>query len=143
MELKITSSVLNKIVNTCNKRPNKESCGILLGNKKENFANEFVEIENITDEYIKHVDYIMNPNQLMSYLQKTTFVDKNAKKDWVGIWHSHPRNLGIPSSVDLDRAEYNVVYLIYGMLDGQVMCWTYNKEKNNFRRINYSIEEGI
>jgi len=139
----IDEAIFNEIIDIAINN-DEEVCGILTGkelHKQVAIADKLIQIENVSKQH-KQVDYVMNPNQLMKELSKTSFIDKNSNIDWVCIWHSHPNGFAIPSGIDLERAEYNVVYLIYGVAEDRIRCWSYDKEHNDFYEIDLHIVEG-
>lgn len=86
---------------------------------------------------MKAVDYVIEPNALMRELKKTTFINKNSNDDFVGIYHTHPHGVPFPSHIDLNRAEYNVAYLIFGGSQREFRAWALDKkeEQKTFREI--------
>ena len=157
MEIKkfeIVGTIFNELHNYITLTPDVEVCGIIKGIKNKDgsivLGNEIIKIKNISD-YKKEVDYVMNPNELMNALKDTTFINKNNNKEWVCIFHSHPSGIPIPSSIDLDRAEYNVVYYIGGLktkkFDSVDMsyksyndaCYWYDKKNDIFKEITMEV----
>ncbi len=72
---------------------------------------------------------------MFKVLSKTSLLNKKSKVDFVCQWHSHPKSKGIPSLVDLKTAQYNVVYLIFGLFDQKFRAWSFNKENNCFEKV--------
>ena len=130
-------SMLDKIMEIAKANPNKEVCGLITGtdvDKKIVIGEKLFQIENISPDLIKAVDYTMNPVQMLKVLKTTSLMNKSSSDDFVCIWHSHPNGLPNPSSIDLARVSYNVVYIIYGVLSDECKAWTYNKNENKFEQ---------
>lgn len=125
----VSRDILNSIIDY-SERNDKEICGIITGKKIGNdmFAKNINKIKNLS-KYDTEVDYVMNPSEVYNTLRNTTFFGDKDKDDFVATFHSHPNNMGIPSKIDIARAEYNVVYLIYGKIDGVLRSWKLAKDK--------------
>lgn len=109
-----------------------EVCGIGTGT---NIDNKIVIVENLyhvdnISTLAREVDYVMDPSQMFKVLKDTTLINKKAKDDFVLIFHSHPNGIPYPSRIDLERAEYNVAYLIYSGITDKIKVWTYDKPNN-------------
>ena len=48
---------------------------------------------------------------------------KNQHLELVGIYHSHPRHEAVPSKTDLEKATWDVPYLILDVEHGQARAW--------------------
>lgn len=94
--------------------PDVEVCGALLGQKGETtwICDEFIPLTNVSHHDHGH-HYIPHPNELFEALSKTKHMNKNALKDLVGIFHTHPYHDPYPSSTDILGAGYEGAYVIY------------------------------
>ncbi len=141
---KISKEAYNNIINYVKTTPKYETCGFILKDHKNTHSTIFEPITNISD-YAKEVDYIMEPKEMMkvfmsSYKVGNNIFNKKADRDVTAIFHSHPNNKGIPSSIDLARVSYDVIYLIYGFTDNILRAWKYNKNNNDFDNIKIEVE---
>jgi proteasome lid subunit RPN8/RPN11 len=48
---------------------------------------------------------------------------KNQHLELVGIYHSHPRHKAVPSKTDLEKATWDVPYLILDVQNNQARAW--------------------
>jgi proteasome lid subunit RPN8/RPN11 len=48
---------------------------------------------------------------------------KNQHLELVGIYHSHPRHEAVPSKTDLEKAAWEVPYLILDVTNNQARAW--------------------
>lgn len=139
MEVLIDKKVIKELVNYGLQSPLKEVCGLLLGKKTDDWEiTKFVPINNITgdDELI---DYQMNPQQVMNELQKTTKFKKDALYDFVGIYHTHPKGISKPSSIDIDRVAYPIPYLIFGLGELKIRAFKIDKKNRSYETLNMVV----
>jgi len=128
----------NKIISIGNKSPKREICGVILRNINGDYTtDELFEIPNIAISD-QRADFIMHPNILFKVLQKTTLLNKNANMVLFATFHSHPNGLPVPSVIDLENLNYEIVHFIYGMSLKDypsvkpIRAWTYKKDKSWF-----------
>ncbi|MEM1203400.1 MAG: M67 family metallopeptidase [Acidobacteriota bacterium] len=86
-----------------------EACGLLIGTAghHEVVAHEVVQARNLSSERARD-RYILDPEDFLA-------ADRSARQrclDIVGIWHTHPEHLAVPSKTDLDAAWEGYSYLI-------------------------------
>lgn len=121
-----------------------ECCGLLTGithkinNETRSIPFEWHPIDNVSKEPYKW-DYIMDPNQYMSVLKKTTLFNKKSAIELTAIFHTHPSNLPIPSQYDIIGAAWHTVYLIYGVTINSMAAWFW--DGTFFKRIPINEEE--
>ena len=129
----IDDSMFDAIKNVASNSPDKEICGIIKGKTFDDvvICNEMIQIPNVADIDKAQFDYLMSPQGTIDALKDTSFVDKKSKKDFVAIWHTHPRGSSRPSAIDLMRAEYDVAYIIYGMGTDTIQSWGLKKLQND------------
>ena len=135
----IRRDLLDALMTVGNNSPNKEVCGIITGtitdDKKLTFAHTLYEVPNIADSNMQYIDYMMEPKIMYKILEKTTLINKDSDEDFIAIWHTRPNGAPIPSDVDLKRATYNVVYLIYSPILQEVRAYNFDKKNNRFNEI--------
>jgi len=141
----MTSIILNeklykKLIETGLESPNKEVCGLLLGKKENNnwIVEDFYQITNITNG-LEIIDYQMNPQEVMNVLKNTTKFNKKADKELVGIWHTHPNGVAVPSYIDVDRVAYPVPYIIFGLGENKMKTYIIDKKNKNYTLIKTKI----
>lgn len=110
----IDPAVFDELIAYGDATPDVEVCGALLGQKdKTNWlCDEFIPLTNVS-HHDHGVHYIPHPNELFQALSKTRHMNKDALKDLVGIFHTHPNNEPYPSSTDILGAGYEGAYVIY------------------------------
>ena len=138
-EIMINKKVLDEFKSYADRSPS-EICGFVTGKCYADtpanvaFGDTLELIDNISHR-AKAVDYVMDPQQMMNVMRTTTFMDKKAKIDLVASIHSHPTGAAIPSTIDLNRAEYDWVYLIYSPVQKEVNAFTYDHQNKEFYKI--------
>ncbi len=127
----ILEKPIKELLESYAKSSDVEICGILTGQIQDDkyIAKCFHPVDNDTSKE-PLVDYVMNADQLGKILFHTKLLDAEAERDFVGVFHSHPRNKGIPSQTDIIRAEYNVPFLIYGREDDVLRAWHIDEHKD-------------
>lgn len=141
-KIKITSDLIEQLKNYGKKHYPEECCGLLTGtiNGKISIANEWHPIDNVSKEVYKW-DYVVEPNQYMKVLKKTTLFDKKSTIELTATFHTHPKNYPVPSQFDIKGAAWHVVYLIYGITADSMEAWFWNGEF--FKRIPINEEQII
>lgn len=105
-----------------------ECCGLLTGithhttNEKNAFPTEFHPINNVSKEQFKW-DYVMDPNQYMAVLSRTSIFNKGSILDLSATFHTHPNGQPVPSQFDVAGAAWHTVYLIYGVAEDDLAAW--------------------
>lgn len=119
-----------------------ECCGLLTGvtHEMKSIPVEWHPIDNVSNEPYKW-DYVMDPNQYMNVLKKTTLFNKNAGIELTAIFHTHPNGQPVPSQFDITGAAWHTVYLIYGVSINSMAAWFWNGV--SFKRIPINEEEII
>lgn len=109
-----------------NKHYPRECVTMITGKIKENnyYSEKIHYIKNIAQTTEFH--YIPDHQKYYDILSKTKILDDKSDTDLVAIFHTHPRNLGIPSALDAKGASWRTIYLIYGMLDDKILAWYWN-----------------
>lgn len=109
-----------------------EQCGILTGINSDSMivADEFRPVANIAT--VGNVDYYMSPQEFGEATKDTTLMSKKADKNFVAVWHTHPSCPAIPSTIDVDNAVHDVVYLIYSPLENVTRAFYYNEDDEKF-----------
>jgi proteasome lid subunit RPN8/RPN11 len=121
-----------------------EHCGFYLGNLKSTTLNltSFAQVANIVPITMRNIDYEMHPQQMMDVLFDTSLMDEDSDVHPAAI-HTHPRNVGIPSMVDIDKFKsgsgYNIPYLIYGGQDERLRAWKWDYDQDTFVSLELEI----
>jgi proteasome lid subunit RPN8/RPN11 len=121
-----------------------ECCGLLTGivpeilDEKRSIPTEWHPIDNVSKEPFKW-DYIMDPNQYMNVLKRTTLFNKKAAIELTATFHTHPNGLPVPSQFDITGAAWHTVYLIYGVAADSIAAWFWNG--TSFKRIPINEEQ--
>ena len=143
MKLFISPDIHQELITYGEGSPSLEVCGALLGHKTsedEWTCDEFIPMTNISAEN-PEVHYIPEPQELFAVLDKTTHMHKDAKKDLVGIFHTHPNSLPIASVTDLYGAGYQGFYLIYSPRFKQMGHYYYEGYEPRFKEAEVTITE--
>jgi proteasome lid subunit RPN8/RPN11 len=111
-EVTLPDPFIQQIVLEAEAAPDEEICGVLLGEVSENLVTvtEIVPCANVATE--KLALYVPDPETFYATLARTTLLDRTSNLSFIGIYHSHPHSLPIPSKVDLDFVGYQGWYLI-------------------------------
>lgn len=116
--------------------PHEEICGALLGDKNNRRVTKYVALTNVSPNKGHH--YIPDQNQWLSMLKNTTFITKNAKWDFLGIFHTHPKSEPVASITDINEAGYEGLYWIYSpaMKGSRFYYYDGNDEERQFEVAN-------
>lgn len=93
----------------------REACGLLIGTLDDDLVetSRIVQINNINSERPRD-RYLLDPAEFVA-------ADRAARVDGleiVGVWHSHPNSLAVPSTTDLENAWAEYSYLIVSISSG-------------------------
>lgn len=115
MLVQIQSELFDQVLDAGDDSPTEEICGALLGKKTDDvfYIDQFIQTTNISEN--KPVHYIPNPDEWLRALNKTTFLNKKASKDFIGVFHTHPHHVPRASSTDINEAGYAGIYWIYSL----------------------------
>ncbi len=124
----IMQNEYNKMQNHALKEYPNECCGVLIGDYKNDnlIIEEARALKNINTESRK-TRYNIDPHDLIMLDDE---LDKN-KKEFVGIYHSHPNHKAIPSEIDKKYAWDGLFYIIIEVNNhkiGEIGCWNYKNE---------------
>ena len=126
-ELYIDSYLLTKLKDYAFSDPDNEVCGLITGEiqSKVWFADKFHPIKNINADVLGSRDaYTMDPDESFKIIKNTQIAISNPTRHLIATFHTHPRYTPYPSSIDIAKAAYKVVYIIYSPI--------YNKFTFNF-----------
>jgi [CysO sulfur-carrier protein]-S-L-cysteine hydrolase len=143
LSISIDESLINELIDIGKKYYPKEFGGFLIGN----YTDDFKEL-NITDTILprkyKATKYLFQRDAVGIDGLLKSFYDEIPKKYYVGEWHTHPDNLPIPSSTDInaintiinhkDVTIKNPVFLIIGYNRTEVELGFYVTFKNKLYR---------
>ena len=126
--------------------PGHEVVGALLGLKtddKNSECNEFISMTNVAGQNFEkkligtqnlktEVHYVPDPNEFFQVLKQTTLMNKGAKKDFIGIFHTHPNHIAQPSVTDIYGAGYAGFYPIFSLLEKKTNVFFYDGINRSF-----------
>ncbi len=142
VEAVIRSSLMNAVIESGDKSPTEEICGALLGHRSRDTweITKFIPLTNVSQNKIAH--YIPDPNEWIKVLNKTTFLNKNAELDFIGVFHTHPNSAPIASHTDINEAGYEGIYWIYSpaFKTHGYYYWDGDEDKRQFRQIKHTIK---
>ena len=140
VEAVIRSSLMDTVTNSGDLSPAEEICGALLGKKDKDIwkITEVIFLTNISHN--KSMHYIPDPNEWIKVISDTTFLNEEADKDLIGIFHTHPNSKPIASTVDIEEAGYEGVYWIYSPKFKESKFYYYDGDEDNrqFKQITYN-----
>jgi len=128
----LKKSHYKEIVAHCESSPDREVCGVITG--VGNRALEVHRLDNVA-QGAGNVHYTAEPQQFFEVVSKTRLFDKEARLDLVGVYHSHPRGRPYPSLIDVARAGYRTVYIIYSCTAQTMKAWFWTGRRFVPRRI--------
>ena len=138
MEVLLTKSLRDKVINQGDKSPTEEICGALLGYKNDKSWRimETVPLKNTSNNKASH--YVPDKDEWYKVLQKTTFLNKNASLELLGIYHTHPHSPPVASITDVEEAGYAGIYWIYSPKhkESNYYYWDGNEDNRQFKMIN-------
>jgi [CysO sulfur-carrier protein]-S-L-cysteine hydrolase len=143
LSISIDEKLINELIDTGKKYYPKEFGGFLIGN----YSDDFKQL-NITDTILpmkyRATKYLFQRDALGVDELLKFFYKENPKKYYVGEWHTHPDNLPIPSSTDINAintiinhkevAIQNPVFLIIGYNKTEIELGFYVTFKNKLYR---------
>lgn len=114
MQFNISQPVYNALISYGNKFPSQEVCGALIGisDQSSYTCTDFIKLTNVSTEDQGH-NYVPDPNEFFNVLKTTTHFSQKNTRQLVGIFHTHPHHLPIPSITDIEGAGYAGIYIIY------------------------------
>ena len=143
MEALINKNLFEDVISHGNKSPANEICGALLGSQtsKEKIIKKYKPLTNISERPSVH--YIPDPNEWVKVLQQTSKLNKNAKYDLIGIFHTHPNHQPIASHTDIYEAGYEGVYWIYSPKYKESKAYYYDGDEDNrlFKEITLKVRD--
>ncbi len=131
MRFSISKEIYENLISYGNKFSSKEVCGALVGYAGQSTytCDQFTALTNISKKD-QGVHYIPDPNEFFNVLSTTKQFDKTNLKDLVGIFHTHPNHLPIPSHTDINGAGYKGIYLIYSPKYNQLNGFYYDGDES-------------
>lgn len=96
----ISNQLMNEVIHYCKDIAPEEACGVWFGKKNKNGEIEikkFKGVTNISSEPMNN--FLMDPQQWISLIYET---QHHPQLELVGIFHSHPESLAIPSKKDME-----------------------------------------
>ena len=122
--IKISNSILNNLELHANEQNPYEACAILLGSKDEKIweATEIFLTENIEES---EINFTVSNEQLLEGYKMA----EEKGLDIVGIFHSHPKSLPLPSNTDMKFMKGNPIpWIIYSGLTKEMKAYLLDSE---------------
>lgn len=133
--------------------PDYEVVGAMLGqhvDDKNFMCDEFIPLTNVAEQNVdrhlvggKHLApesrYVPEPNEMFQALRKTTLMNKDAKKDFIGIFHTHPHHASYASMTDIYGAGYAGFYPIFSLQDKQTNVFFYDGINRGFDKAELTL----
>jgi len=144
MRFSISKEVYDNLISYGNKFSSKEVCGALVGYAGQGTytCDQFNTLTNVSKED-QGANYVPDPNEFFNVLSKTKQFDKTNTKDLVGIFHTHPHSLPIPSQIDINGAGYAGIYIIYSPKYDKLSTFYYNGDETDRKFIPTTTTEII
>lgn len=112
--LTLKKADVQAIFDHCNREYPNEACGILAGR-----GNRVEKVYLLTSENPSPTFYQIDSQEQFRVLREM----REAERDLVGIYHSHPSGRAYPSSMDVELAFYpEAVYVIVSLIDRRSPC---------------------
>lgn len=110
MILKIPYAIAYQIAEYAQSDYPNEACGLLAG--KNDLIQKAIPITNVADT--PQTQYQLDPIEQLQALKTLDTGDL----DWIGIYHSHPQSMPIPSQTDInDSKDSKLLHLIVSLKD--------------------------
>jgi [CysO sulfur-carrier protein]-S-L-cysteine hydrolase len=110
--LQIPYSIARQIADHAKDDYPNEVCGLLAGIGQQ--ISNAIPINNITDTPQTH--YQISPSEQIKALKQIDADDL----EWLGVYHSHPKSLPIPSPTDIaDSTDSNLIHIIVSLKDSK------------------------
>jgi len=122
--IKISESLRKNLELHANEQNPYEACAILLGNKDEKIweATEIFLTENIEKS---EINFTVSNEQLLEGYKMA----EEKGLDVVGIFHSHPKSLPLPSNTDIKFMKGNPIpWIIYSGLTKEMKAYLLDSE---------------
>ena len=115
--LYISVTLLNELRMYGLASPDREVCGLITGDVQGTSwqPNKFTPITNVSTGKYGYDDYVMDPNESLDVLERTSHFPGESISDLVAVFHTHPNSTPYPSAIDIRHAAYNVIYIIYSL----------------------------
>jgi len=132
MKVAVENSLLQQLADYGDEHSTVEVCGVLTGQQGDEWEiKEFTPTTNITPGDMAVVHYMPDPTEFFQIIKDTRLVKKSADKDFIGIFHTHPNNLPIPSMTDHNGAGYKGIYIIYSPKFNNLAFYYWDGDEDN------------
>jgi len=123
----LKESHYKEIIGHCESSPDREVCGLVTGGG----GNRALSVHQLmnTAPGRGEVDYVVDPQGFFDVASRTRLLDKDAEQELLAVYHSHPIGLPVPSKVDVARASYRIVYIIYSVQAGMMKAWRWDGKR--------------
>ena len=111
-----------------------ECCGLLIGSFASDgrkVGEEVYPISNAREETAKRNRFLITPEEMLRGEKHA----RSAKRDIVGVYHSHPDHPAVPSQFDLDHAWPVFSYIIVAVREGRaedLLSWELRADRSQF-----------
>lgn len=107
--VKITHTVLQRMIQHALKQMPQEGCGLLAGKN-----GLITQMHPLANQKQSETEYFIDPRDLFDCFRRM----REAAEEFYGIYHSHPRAEAFPSKLDIEQAFYPCsVYFIVSCQD--------------------------
>lgn len=128
MRITIARSLLDQILAEAAASPDKEVCGLLLGDKEA--ISEARPARNVADDPARAFE--LDPRALFAAFK----AERSGGPKVIGHYHSHPNGSTEPSGLDAEAAEPGSLWMI--VADGKAALWM-AEEDARFQRVQIDI----
>ena len=104
--LSLPRPLANQLLSHAQKNPDNEVCGLIGRDQSDHHNIDYYPVSNIADDTAHRFE--MEPKQQIAAMKQMR--DRN--QALFAIVHSHPSAQATPSSIDLERIEYDDVYYL-------------------------------
>jgi len=146
LRLNLTRKTYNELVEASHESPDDEIIFVGIGDREEASwkVTEAFQIKNdsMEEEGIKtSAFYVGAADDFIKVMMKTRHFNSKAKKDLTMIFHTHPHGASRPSGIDLGRAQFRSIYVIYSprFKTMNAYFWDGDESKRVWNPINHYI----
>lgn len=143
LTLDIDNGLINNLVDIGKKHYPNEFGGFLIGYYSES-QNHLTITDTILPNKYKGTPYMFERDAIGAESKLKQFYTEDPKKYYVGEWHTHPNNLAIPSTIDIQAVKSiaddpevsikNPALLIIGYANNKIELGFYVHFKNKIYR---------
>lgn len=134
--LSLPRPLANQLLTHAQKNPDNEVCGLIGRGQDDHHNIEYYPVRNIADDSAHRFE--MDPKQQIDAMKQM----RDNKQSLFAIVHSHPTAQATPSSIDLERIEYDDVYYLIISLNtkGVLDMRSYLLTANGMQEVEMELE---